>query len=356
VGCPPGQQGLRVGQDSQNRLLGFLPLQRPWPSVSLPRLVAAFSADPTPIESALIPDETPSSPDVETLESASSVIAASASDASSVVPSVFEEIASTVDATQASPAPALQQPDIDDPDLAELYNELGLDDTNIQSGVTDDAIKDDPVEDGSSEEDFAEQERLRLEKVAQRRADIESRHTKWEYEMEDAASRLASEYITKLQSSRAAALVELRQSVDIRNALDGLAKDAEKLRKGGQAYLRSLIQKDNLRDQERVAMWVKLIAKLEERFLERVKEVEALMREWYARAVSGEVQEVRTVSSHSQSTFELLLLPGNAQAQDAINFVQTIANDAQQDTGMDYAWLDDVSVNDWTRYHDLMRR
>jgi hypothetical protein len=30
-----------------------------------------------------------------------------------------------------------------------------------------------------------------------------------------------------------------------------------------------------------------------------------------------------------------------------------LADEAQADIGMDYAWLDDVTTNDWTRYHGL---
>jgi len=37
----------------------------------------------------------------------------------------------------------------------------------------------------------------------------------------------------------------------------------------------------------------------------------------------------------------------------AIKRVEKFADDAQADLGMDYAWLDDVSVKDWTRYHGL---
>jgi hypothetical protein len=35
--------------------------------------------------------------------------------------------------------------------------------------------------------------------------------------------------------------------------------------------------------------------------------------------------------------------------------VLTVANAAQENIGMDYIWLDDVSYHDWQRYHDLMR-
>lgn len=35
--------------------------------------------------------------------------------------------------------------------------------------------------------------------------------------------------------------------------------------------------------------------------------------------------------------------------------MDVFADRAQTDLGMDYAWLDDVSTTDWSRYHDLKR-
>lgn len=35
--------------------------------------------------------------------------------------------------------------------------------------------------------------------------------------------------------------------------------------------------------------------------------------------------------------------------------VKSLAEDAQGDIGLDYAWLDDVTYTDWQRYHDLER-
>lgn len=35
--------------------------------------------------------------------------------------------------------------------------------------------------------------------------------------------------------------------------------------------------------------------------------------------------------------------------------VQELAERAQSDIGLDYAWLDDVTYQDWQRYHDLVR-
>jgi len=35
--------------------------------------------------------------------------------------------------------------------------------------------------------------------------------------------------------------------------------------------------------------------------------------------------------------------------------VKLFADKAQADIGLDYAWLDDVTYDDWQKYHDLMR-
>ena len=35
--------------------------------------------------------------------------------------------------------------------------------------------------------------------------------------------------------------------------------------------------------------------------------------------------------------------------------IKNMAEQAQANLGMDYAWLEDVSYLDWQRYHDLMR-
>ena len=43
------------------------------------------------------------------------------------------------------------------------------------------------------------------------------------------------------------------------------------------------------------------------------------------------------------------------QVEAAIKRLEKFADGAQTDLGMDYAWLDDVTVHDWTRYHDLTR-
>jgi hypothetical protein len=35
--------------------------------------------------------------------------------------------------------------------------------------------------------------------------------------------------------------------------------------------------------------------------------------------------------------------------------LRSLADSAQADLGLDYAWLEDVTYADWQKYHDLMR-
>ena len=35
--------------------------------------------------------------------------------------------------------------------------------------------------------------------------------------------------------------------------------------------------------------------------------------------------------------------------------MKSLAERAQADIGLDYAWLEDVTYADWQRYHDLIR-
>ena len=39
----------------------------------------------------------------------------------------------------------------------------------------------------------------------------------------------------------------------------------------------------------------------------------------------------------------------------ACSELRSLADSAQADLGLDYAWLEDVTYEDWQRYHDLMR-
>ena len=43
------------------------------------------------------------------------------------------------------------------------------------------------------------------------------------------------------------------------------------------------------------------------------------------------------------------------QVVEAAAEVKLLADKAQADIGLDYAWLDDVTYDDWQKYHDLMR-
>ena len=54
-------------------------------------------------------------------------------------------------------------------------------------------------------------------------------------------------------------------------------------------------------------------------------------------------------------SFFLFFLLIYLQVVEAAAEVKSLADKAQADIGLDYAWLDDVTYDDWQKYHDLMR-
>lgn len=51
----------------------------------------------------------------------------------------------------------------------------------------------------------------------------------------------------------------------------------------------------------------------------------------------------------------LTFVPPFLQVKKLAESVRDVADRAQADLGLDYAWLDDVTYQDWQRYHDLVR-
>ncbi|KAJ3511233.1 hypothetical protein NLJ89_g4220 [Agrocybe chaxingu] len=79
--------------------------------------------------------------------------------------------------------------------------------------------------------------------------------------------------------------------------------------------------------------WAQVVGKVEERFGEIVRKLEGDVHEWYVGIRETEGAEVMRIYTD----------------------VKSIAQKAQGDLGLDYAWLEDVTYNDWQRYHELMR-
>jgi len=136
-----------------------------------------------------------------------------------------------------------------------------------------------------------------------------------------------------LVALRKTAVTELKQSAEIRAQVEGFVSDAEKLLKGAEVYLKNL-KKEKRKNEEKMPLWERVVGKVEAKFAEKPREVEAFVNEWYAGILGREMQAV----------------------QNALAPVRQLAEKAQADLGLDYAWLDDVTYQDWQRYHALVGR
>jgi len=76
-----------------------------------------------------------------------------------------------------------------------------------------------------------------------------------------------------------------------------------------------------------------VIEKVEFKFSDAVQKLQEQVNEWYSGMIKNEHQEIYEVT----------------------NKIKNMAEQAQANLGMDYAWLDGVTYMDWQRYHDLMR-
>ncbi|KAL4066126.1 hypothetical protein J3A83DRAFT_361429 [Scleroderma citrinum] len=219
----------------------------------------------------------------------------------------------------------------DEIDMDAFYAELGL---NEPLGASSDSQQYTfvPPRSTLSDEERAEQQRLKAEETALKRADIEVRHATREAELQTQIEQSTAELHSRLRTLREAAAAELSSSAEVRHAIDELASEAEKYIKGAEIYLKNL-KGENRKREEQLALWDRVVEKVAEKFMERLSATESILAEQYRPLKDLEMQEVASATLK----------------------VRDIAEKGQVDLGLDYAWLDDVTYNDWQRYHHLMQ-
>jgi hypothetical protein len=214
-------------------------------------------------------------------------------------------------------------------------------------------------------------EEERLAETAAKRADIVGRQEKW-FELLHAGVKETGDGLVKtIQSLRDAAAEDVRsfgtrpseasseagpnkvdkEVVKDPRSLAWVEQDGEKLIKGLEVYLRKAegrcndwkiaqdapddetkkLKHDTARKEKE--KFSDIISKVEGKFSARVDDVRSNVHKWYVDLKEREAGEVVRASS----------------------VIRDLATRAQEDIGMDYAWLDDVTYLDWQRYHDLMR-
>ncbi|KAK0457863.1 uncharacterized protein EV420DRAFT_1643710 [Desarmillaria tabescens] len=176
--------------------------------------------------------------------------------------------------------------------------------------------------------------------IASKRANITARHASWAAQLDALAVARAATVRTNLSRirSRAAAVLfgqaveeeetDFVDGVHVSKLLDGFVDEAEKLVGGLEGWW-----KKEPKDEDRRERGEKVVGRVEEKLEALVREMGERVEKWATRVREDEVRECVVASRE----------------------VKALAEKAQSDLGLDYAWLEDVTYEDWQRYHDLMR-
>ncbi|KAF8141911.1 hypothetical protein EV363DRAFT_1425921 [Boletus edulis] len=277
---------------------------------------------------------------VEELDAATSSILVAATPASSSSASPADEPTNspasvtlpkiTVAAAKATVPPANLRTD-NEIDLDAFYAELGLDEPLENAGGSEKYNSDPPSPPAETEEEKAERLRLKAEETARKRADIESFQAKWEAELQAQMERSTSQLQIRLANLRTAAAAELASSTEVRSSIEELVNEAEKYIKGAEIYLKNL-KGEGRRSDEKLALWDRVADRVNDKFNERFSATEGVINAWYRLVLDKELEEVATIAAE----------------------VREVAEKGQLDLGLDYAWLEDVTYDDWQRYHALI--
>lgn len=293
--------------------------------------IAHPTPQPASASSSHFPSNSVQTP-VQIPQSVSSVLSENASAASPIAAAVADGFSSFITSatptgsTASSSVPA-HISDNDEIDISAFYAELGLDEPLTTSQSYEQVLFNPP----ESEEERAERLRLKAEETARKRADIEARHSKWETELRSQMETSSSTLKGRLGAIRGAAAAELAEAPDVRDSIESLVADAEKYIKGAEIYLRNL-KAESRKNDEKMPLWERVVEKVGVKFSERLGVVEAVVNTWHDAILYQELREVHAVTAE----------------------VREVAEKAQVDLGLDYAWLDEVTYSDWQRYHSLI--
>ncbi|KAI0294326.1 hypothetical protein B0F90DRAFT_1757566 [Multifurca ochricompacta] len=233
----------------------------------------------------------------------------------------FEESTPSLKASGSSTPTTLQSSSPSSPsdiDLEAFYADIGLDEQPVP-------------EDENAPEQLEELRIKKLAETAEKRRDIMDRHAKWEEKLEKAIKEKKKALRQSLVALRKAAVQDIKANADVQSAIDRLVDNTETFLKGAEASLAKLKKEPQAVD-EKVNLWTKVLAKIDTKFVEHLRNTEDVVNGWYTAHLEKEVAEVQLVTEE----------------------VRGIADSAQADIGYDYIWLGDVTYHDWQRYHALL--
>ncbi|KAF9266816.1 hypothetical protein L218DRAFT_955925 [Marasmius fiardii PR-910] len=340
--------------------------------------VTASSAKASITPTSTSAEEAVPTTEIEQLASAASVIASRNPEESSVVEEIKASAMSVASAVSEEEDVDSFLADLgvqddqhnankkDDDDLDSFLSDLGLDESGTARGQpsqtdSEQSKQEQPQEQTEQSQRQQETPEEREIRVSIKRAEIENRHLVWEDKLIELVEDSERDLIEFLSAFRGVAgrLVsgktpdkDLLSTLDMRvdltnlNQIDGipigglissLEKEGERLLSGVEGWVkREKATPPSGDEKTRKAKSDKLdqlIKKVKERFDEKVSEMQGRVHQWYVGVRDVESQECLQVAKQ----------------------IRTLADEAQSDLGMDYAWLENVNYHDWQRYHDLIR-
>lgn len=204
-----------------------------------------------------------------------------------------------------------------------------------------------------TEEEIAEQKRRLEIETREKRIEITGRHAQWEQRLEERGKEVLAELLNQVKELRAYVSDDVENNEEISKLLSGYENEAAKAIKGVEAFFEKRIKIGKKVEESVVKTWEEVLRKVEKKVQDKKHEVDKEMQEYYNSYIDDELKYASTLSLDlfdPQSSCQ-----PSYQIDAAAKRVESVADDAQADLGMDYAWLEDVTVSDWTRYHDLTR-
>ncbi|KAG5641429.1 hypothetical protein DXG03_005245 [Asterophora parasitica] len=257
--------------------------------------------------------------------------------------------ASAADVPEPNPS-AVSEPEPQLDDVDDFLKDIGLDDSADQVPPIDATAPDAadaPQAEAPVYGDAEPSQEERLALTAQKRADITGRHVRWQSDLNALVEAQATALRDILTQLRSESISELKnwgpesKSGKPQGVLGDVEEEATRLVRGVEGYLKGVEEKakkagGKLEGEGQASerkKWDKVIEKVEERFAEKVRNVQKEVHDWFVGKKEKEVEQVNVAAAT----------------------VKSFAERAQADIGLDYAWLDDVTYHDWQKYHDLMR-
>jgi hypothetical protein len=283
-------------------------------TVPLPSSITPLEETPSPVEV----------PSPEVTEASLEVTSPSA------VPEPTAITAEMPDHLSAQKSKAIELPPvaIELPERVESTEDLDAFLRELEIGQTEAVIADVPTETDSAipvgqQTWIPSNKKPSKEATAEKRLDIETRHTEWETQLQALSKQVKEELrdqLTKHREKNAAYMAD-GDPFDLKTLTD----EANRVLRNADTYGKALTTDHRKSIDEKEQLWGRIVSKVTEKFTNRVKSTEDMVNMYWGEHISREADMIIAARTRLES----------------------LAGKAQADVGMDYAWLDDVTYRDW---------